>query len=236
MKTYQCIVCGFIYDETRRHAGRRHRRPAPSGTTSRPTGNARIAALPRPISRWWKLFKRTRIRHETHHHHRHRHSPATRVAREFRKLDKITPLIIITADDGGFYSKPMLSNAFAQRQACRATGDATAQRKWRRKSTPMIMTGTRVNGIDTAGRTVGTSAGAFDYAKLVLAVGAQPIRLAIDGNAADQVLSVNHVDDYALFRERIAYDRASDGARHDPRRRPDRLRVCRRLGRCGPCR
>ena len=35
------------------------------------------------------------------------------VAREFRKLDKATPLIMITADSGGFYSKPMLSNAFA---------------------------------------------------------------------------------------------------------------------------
>src|SRR5690606_14330589 len=37
-------------------------------------------------------------------------------AREFRKLDKATPLVLITADDGGFYSKPMLSNALAQRQ------------------------------------------------------------------------------------------------------------------------
>jgi rubredoxin-NAD+ reductase len=30
------------------------------------------------------------------------------VARELRKLDKQIPLTIITADDGGFYSKPML--------------------------------------------------------------------------------------------------------------------------------
>jgi len=39
------------------------------------------------------------------------------VAREFRKLDKSTALVILTADDGGFYSKPMLSNAFAQNKS-----------------------------------------------------------------------------------------------------------------------
>ncbi|MCW8862694.1 MAG: FAD-dependent oxidoreductase, partial [Rhodospirillales bacterium] len=36
------------------------------------------------------------------------------LAREFRKLDKVTPLTIVTADDGAVYSKPMLSNALAQ--------------------------------------------------------------------------------------------------------------------------
>ena len=36
------------------------------------------------------------------------------LARELRKLDKETPLIILTADSGGYYAKPVLSNAFAQ--------------------------------------------------------------------------------------------------------------------------
>ena len=35
------------------------------------------------------------------------------LARELRKLDRETPLVLISADDGGFYSKPMLSNALA---------------------------------------------------------------------------------------------------------------------------
>ena len=38
------------------------------------------------------------------------------IARALRKLDKAIPLLIITADNGGFYSKPMLSNAFAQKK------------------------------------------------------------------------------------------------------------------------
>lgn len=50
------------------------------------------------------------------------------VASEVRKLDKAVPLTIVTADDGGFYSKPMLSNAFAQnRQAAQLVTQSAAQ-------------------------------------------------------------------------------------------------------------
>lgn len=125
------------------------------------------------------------------------------VAREFRKLNKDTPLLVVTADDGGFYSKPMLSNAFAHgKQAAQLVTQSAAQME--AQLTARVLSGTRVNGIDSAGKTVDTSAGTLEYAKLVLAVGAQPIRLAIAGDAADQVLSVNHVDDYAQFRAHIA--------------------------------
>ena len=36
------------------------------------------------------------------------------LAREFRKLDSETPLLLITADDGRSYSKPMLSTGFGK--------------------------------------------------------------------------------------------------------------------------
>lgn len=124
------------------------------------------------------------------------------VAREFRKLNKAAPMIIITADSGDFYSKPMLSNAFAQgKQAAQLITQSATQMSAQLNS--HVMTGTRVNGIDSALRKVDTSAGTFEYDKLVIAVGAQPIRLPIEGDAADQVLSVNHIDDYAQFRSRI---------------------------------
>jgi rubredoxin-NAD+ reductase len=38
---------------------------------------------------------------------------------------------------------------------------------------------------------------------LVLAHGAQPIRIALEGDAADQVLSVNQLEDYVLLRQRL---------------------------------
>lgn len=125
------------------------------------------------------------------------------VAREFRKLDKITPLTIITADDGGFYSKPMLSNAFAQNKLPAQLVTQTAA-QMAAQLNAQVLTGTQVTGIDNVNGTIDSSTGTRDYGRLVIAVGAQPIRLNIDGDAADQVLSVNHVADYAIFRSRIS--------------------------------
>ncbi len=131
------------------------------------------------------------------------------VAREFRKLDKATPLIMITEDSGGFYSKPMLSNAFAQNKGAQQLVSQSATQMAEQLGATLV-TNTRVNGIDTAAKTLDTSSGTYGFEKLVLAVGAQAIQLGLKGDAADQVLSVNHIDDYAAFRERInAQDNAA---------------------------
>jgi len=52
-----------------------------------------------------------------------------------------------------------------------------------------------------------TTAGELAYAKLVLALGADPIRLELSGDGAGEVLSVNDLSDYARFRQRIAQAR-----------------------------
>jgi rubredoxin---NAD+ reductase len=130
------------------------------------------------------------------------------VAREFRKLDKATPLIIVTADDGGFYSKPMLSNAFALgKEASQLVTQSAAQMTAQLNAN--ILTSTRVRHVDPQNKVISTNAGEFDYDKLVIATGAQPIRLALAGDAAEDIVSVNHVGDYAYFRARLA-----DGKKH----------------------
>jgi rubredoxin-NAD+ reductase len=125
------------------------------------------------------------------------------VAREFRKLDKTTPLVVVTADDGGYYSKPMLSNAFALgKEAQQLVTQSAVQMAAQLNAS--IVCRTRVRNVNAAAMTIATDAGEFAYGKLVLATGAQPIRLSFGGNAADAVLSVNHVGDYATFRELLA--------------------------------
>ena len=127
------------------------------------------------------------------------------LARELRRLDKVTPLTIITADDGGYYSKPMLSNAFAQKKvAAQLITQSATQMAEQLQAT--VLPGVQVNNIDSINKILDTSAGPFDYDKLVLAVGAQPIRLHIDGDASDTVLSVNHIIDYATFRAKLLPD------------------------------
>jgi len=132
------------------------------------------------------------------------------LAREFRKLRKDAPLLIITADDGGFYSKPMLSNAFAQGKSADQLVSQTAA-QMAAQLDASILAGIAVQAIDPAAKAVQTSAGRFEYDKLVLAVGARPVRLALAGDAAGEVMSVNHIGDYRRFREAMA--RYGDGAR-----------------------
>jgi rubredoxin-NAD+ reductase len=134
------------------------------------------------------------------------------VARELRKLDRTRPLMIVTADDGGFYSKPMLSNALAQRKTAQQLASHTAT-QMAAQLTATILTATRALHIDADSKTLTTGAGEFDYEELVIAVGATPIRLPLQGDAADIVLSVNHLDHYDTFRTQLDNPAASDKKR-----------------------
>lgn len=125
------------------------------------------------------------------------------VARELRKLDAAVPIRIVTADSGGFYSKPNLSNALAAGKT--ATQLMQTPREALEKQLAIrIDAGVRVKSIQLARHVLETSAGQITYEQLVLAAGAQPIRLPIAGDGAAAVLSVNHLDDYAVFREQLA--------------------------------
>jgi len=124
------------------------------------------------------------------------------VARELRKLDAAVPITIVTADDGAFYSKPMMSNALAagKTPAQLAMTQATtlaAQLKAR------ILTHTRATAISTDAHVIETDAGTMACDKLVIALGAEPFRLPLEGSGAADVLSVNSLADYAVFRDRL---------------------------------
>ena len=128
------------------------------------------------------------------------------VAREFRKRDTETPLHIITADDGVSYSKPMLSNGLDKGKTPGDLAMANAE-KMAKDLNATIWTHIRVSAILPNQHQVATERGEITYHKLVLALGADPIRLPIDGNAANEVISVNDLEDYRRFRAKI------DGAR-----------------------
>ncbi len=124
------------------------------------------------------------------------------VAREWRKRDSQTPLMLISADGGESYSKPMLSNALDKGKTAAALVMADAG-KMAETLNADIRTRVRVEAIDPGQHRIVTTAGEYRYSKLVLAMGANPIRLMFKGNAANEVLSVNNLDDYRLFREQL---------------------------------
>jgi rubredoxin-NAD+ reductase len=125
------------------------------------------------------------------------------VAREFRKLDKATPLVVLSRDGGDFYSKPMLSNALAGNKSAQALVMKPAE-KMAAELNATVRSRTSVSRIDTASRELTLEGGeTLAYRDLVLALGADPIRLPLEGDAADEVLSVNDLDDYARFATRL---------------------------------
>jgi rubredoxin-NAD+ reductase len=124
---------------------------------------------------------------------------AYNLAREFRKLDTTTPLRLISADDGSFYSKPVLSNALAQKKLPGQLALNSAE-DMARQLHAAITPHTTVTAIDAAAHHVVADGETIPYDRLVLALGAEPIRVPLAGDAADAVLSVNNLADYTRFR------------------------------------
>jgi len=126
------------------------------------------------------------------------------VAREFRKLNTSTELIIIADDAADFYSKPMLSNALAKNKMAQELVIADAE-KMAIDLNAKVLKHTRINKIDPDNYSISTSDNELiEYSQLVLALGASAIQLPIAGNAADKLLAVNDLASYADFRNAIA--------------------------------
>lgn len=127
------------------------------------------------------------------------------LAKEFRKHDSETPLILITSDDGRAYSKPMLSTGYTRGQSADdlAQSDAGNMAGTLKAS---VWTMTKVNEIDTGQQLIKVADAdtAVHYGKLVLAVGAEVIRPPIEGDGLERVYSVNDLLDYADFRTAVA--------------------------------
>ncbi len=121
------------------------------------------------------------------------------LARELRKLDRETPLAIVTADGGQFYSKPTLSNALASSKTPAAIPLSTAEQMAAQLGAT-VRTHARVTALDVVARRIYIGEETVPYSKLVLALGADQVQLPLAGNAADAVMTVNGLDDYARFR------------------------------------
>lgn len=125
------------------------------------------------------------------------------VARELRKADAEVPIVLISRDAAGFYSKPMLSNALAGKKTAASLVMKSAE-KMADEIKARIVAQVSVDALDTAAQTLTLSTGeVLPYRDLVLALGADPIRLPLAGDAADTVLSVNDLDDFARFAQAL---------------------------------
>ncbi len=124
------------------------------------------------------------------------------VAKEWRKYDSTTPLTIITQGEGDFYSKPLLSTALTSKRTPDVLPTSSAI-QMAEQLNATILTQTRVISIQPENKLIIYRDQKLHYDKLVLAMGADTIKPAISGNAADKMISVNSLEDYSAFREKL---------------------------------
>jgi rubredoxin-NAD+ reductase len=127
---------------------------------------------------------------------------AWRAAAALRERDPARPIILVTACSGDVYSKPALSTLFAQRRVPDEIIEATGAVRAGALGVT-LRSHTRALAIDRRARRVMTTRGTFPYGRLILALGAEPRRLDIAGDAASSVLSVNDLAGYRTVRRQI---------------------------------
>ncbi len=210
MKTYECAICGWIYDEAKGCP----EEGIPAGT--------RWEDVPDdwhcPVCGAGKDdFQMIAIEPETTEAVRPEPTvvpgdagpaPLTilgtglagyTLAREFRKIDGTTPLRLITRDGGGFYTKPSLSNALANHKTPAQLQTKTAEQMATELNAD-IRARTEVTGIDPGQRLLRLADNTeLAYDRLVIAWGADPIRVPMEGDAVNDVQSVNDLDDFSRF-------------------------------------
>ena len=126
------------------------------------------------------------------------------LVRELRRKDEAVAITVLTSDGGEGYSKPMISTGYtkdlnADKLAAQSAEELAEQLN------VTVRTRTRVASIDTQTQTVHLEGGeTLPYSELVLALGAELIRPPIGGDAAEDVLGVNDLDDYRRFQDLLA--------------------------------
>jgi rubredoxin-NAD+ reductase len=212
MKTYQCQVCGWIYDEAKGcpedgiPAGTRWEDLPESwccphcgvgkgdfemlAIAAEATGPAASMPDSMPADKEFTSAALVILGSGL---------AAYTLAREFRKIDKATSLLLVTRDGGGFYAKPSLSNALANRKTPEQLQTKTAGQMGAELDA-QILTHSEIAGIDSVKRQLTLADGRqLAYGRLVIACGADPIRLTFEGDGAGDVQSVNDLDDYSRF-------------------------------------
>lgn len=123
------------------------------------------------------------------------------LAATLRDYSSDIPIVIFTADAGYLYSKPALSNAFTLGKDSDALKRESAL-DIEKNLNIRVYPHTKVEKINRIHKRIETNIGTFDYGHLVLAVGASPIHVPVDGDKT-AVCSVNNLEDYRYFRERL---------------------------------
>jgi 3-phenylpropionate/trans-cinnamate dioxygenase ferredoxin reductase subunit len=112
--------------------------------------------------------------------------------------------VVMAAEPELPYERPPLSKEFLRGEAGRAK-TRTHDEAWYRDHEVEVLLSTRASGLDPATRTVTTEVGdQFGYGRLLLATGAQPVRLGLPGEELEGVYYLRSIDDSERLRAAIS--------------------------------
>ena len=213
MRKWECIVCGWIYDEAK---GDPDSGIAP-GTRFEDIPDDWVCPDCGVTKDDFQLLEEPVATDTTPHHDDALTDPVVApivilgtglagygFAREFRKYDQDTPLILITSDDGRYYNKPLISTGYTKSTSADdlAQHDAGSMARQLKAS---VWTMTRVTELDTERQVlkIGDAATSIHYQKLILALGADTIQPPIEGDGKEFIYSINDLLDFDDFQQAV---------------------------------
>ncbi|MGF1876271.1 NADH:flavorubredoxin reductase NorW [Photobacterium frigidiphilum] len=128
---------------------------------------------------------------------------AYQLVKSLRKQNELTPITVITADNGDDYSKPDLSHVFSQQQTANDLIKQTAD-DFARTNNITLMPNTRVKAIDSTKQVVHFNDQSIGYSELVLATGATSFVPPFSGNGTDEIVTLNSLMEYEEQQDKLA--------------------------------
>ncbi|MFP4295670.1 MAG: FAD-dependent oxidoreductase, partial [Halothiobacillaceae bacterium] len=116
-------------------------------------------------------------------------------AEAIRARQADVPITLLCADTGNVYPKPALSMALRQGRRPEDLIEMRGEEKAAELNV-QLLANTRVLSIKPEARRMLTSAGTIRFGKLVLATGANPIRVPVGGDAQEAIRSINNLEQY----------------------------------------
>jgi len=124
------------------------------------------------------------------------------LVKEIRKLDAGKPILLLCADSGDYYSKPLLSNGFSKGKTAQALVQKTAA-AMAQDYQIQIRSGCEVWQIDAEQQILHCNLGDIAYQQLVLATGASAITPPLPAAALAISQPINDLNDYQRFLQRV---------------------------------
>lgn len=128
---------------------------------------------------------------------------AYQLVKTLRRKGSDTPIQLFTCDSGDEYNKPDLSHVFSRQKSAddlvSLTGEAFAK-----AHQIALFANTRVENIDADAHTITANGVRYPYSKLVLATGAKTFVPKLTGNAVEEIVTINSLDEYRSAQQGIS--------------------------------